>query len=133
MNDVKEQAPDKNSFNEIDLYLAACTIHVFGAIMEYAIILFVMKTFDLEWNKKLNKCRHAQMIDCKVNVISAKEEDTQDASGINCTNSNLTVFNVSVAIFFNLDWISLSIFPLCFAAFNIFYWSRIDMSSHVLK
>ena len=124
MNDVKEQAPDTNNFNEIDFYLAACTIHVFGAIMEYAIVLFLMKTFELEWTKKPNRCAYTPMKDNKINIMSAKGENAQGATDTSDTKSNMSLLNVSVALFFNLDWISLLFFPFSFAVFNIFYWSR---------
>ena len=50
INDVKESAPDCNNFNKMDLYLAISTIHVIGAICEYAILLFIMKKSEKRTN-----------------------------------------------------------------------------------
>ena len=36
MNNAKESTPDVNRINAIDVYIAACNIHVFFAILEYA-------------------------------------------------------------------------------------------------
>ena len=44
MNDIKSSAPVGNKFNAIDFYLTICIIHVFAAIIEYAILLLLMKS-----------------------------------------------------------------------------------------
>ena len=124
MNDVKESAPDSNHFNEIDYYLAACTIHVFGAILEYAFVLFVMKKFELEWKKGHNRNTSELIKDNKVYVRSThglKELDNKEPEDI---KHKATAYNVSISLFFNLDWISLFIFPISFSIFNAFYWCR---------
>jgi len=42
-NSVREQAPISSRLNAIDLYLVVCIFLVFGALMEYAVILFMLK------------------------------------------------------------------------------------------
>ena len=124
MNDVKESAPDSNHFNEVDYYLAACTFHVFGAILEYAFVLFVMKKFELEWKKGHNRNTSELIKDNKVYVRSIdglKEMDNKDPQVI---KHNSTAHNISITLFFNLDWISLFIFPISFSIFNAYYWNR---------
>merc|ERR1719410_1235541 len=43
-NSVREQAPISSRLNAIDLYLVVCIFLVFSALMEYAVILFLLKT-----------------------------------------------------------------------------------------
>merc|ERR1712013_919637 len=42
-NSVRAQAPISSRLNAIDLYLVVCIFLVFGALMEYAVILFLLK------------------------------------------------------------------------------------------
>merc|ERR1712106_694742 len=42
-NSVREQAPISSRLNAIDLYLVVCIFLVFGALMEYAVILLLLK------------------------------------------------------------------------------------------
>merc|ERR1719245_2845961 len=42
-NSVREQAPISSRLNAIDLYLVVCIFLVFSALMEYAVILFLLK------------------------------------------------------------------------------------------
>ena len=126
INDVKEAAPDSNNFNEMDLYLAICTFHVFGAIFEYAILLFIMKKFELEWKKNGNNDATVQMNDNKVNVQSISGIITTDNMANKRTMFDMTASNISISLFTNLDWISLFLFPISFSIFNAFYWYRLD-------
>ena len=124
MNSVKESAPDSNNFNAIDIYLAVSTIHVFGAILEYAIVLYVMKKFDLEWKKNQDVNTSVPTKDNKVHVKATVQEKTMDKITISRSRSNWTALNLSTALFYNLDWISLFIFPLSFVIFNTYYCSH---------
>ena len=115
MNDVKESAPDSNHFNDIDLYLGVCTIHVFGAILEYAFLLFVMKKLDLEWNDGQKKDVSAQVN--KIHVLSIEGLNALDKKDSKRSKPRKTSHNISSTLFFNLDWISLFIFPISFSIF----------------
>merc|ERR1740136_79540 len=42
-NSVRENAPISSRLNAIDLYLVVCIFLVFGALMEYAVILLMLK------------------------------------------------------------------------------------------
>ena len=122
MNDVKEAAPDSNHFNEIDLYLGVCTIHVFGAILEYAFLLFIMKKLDLEWKNGQKKDVSAHVN--KVHVLSIEGLNALNKKDSKRSKPKQTANNISITLFFNLDWISLFIFPISFSIFNAFYWCR---------
>ena len=126
INDVKESAPDRNNFNEMDLYLAISTMHVFGAICEYAILLFIMKKFEVERKKDRNKDATVQMNDNKVNVQSISGIIITDNMTDKGTRFAMTAYDISISLLKNLDWISLFLFPISFSIFNAFYWYRLD-------
>merc|ERR1711971_340073 len=42
-NSVREQAPISSRLNAVDLYLVICVFLVFTALMEYAVILLLLK------------------------------------------------------------------------------------------
>ena len=133
MNSAKETSPDHNRMNAIDIYIIVCNIHVFFAIIEYAILLFFMKCFDLEWtpgakwkkfsfssgNGKMTKVKEAST--SNDSITDTKEERN------NC-NENSTWLNVirhiAILIFYHLDWMSLFLFPASFTMFNIYYWAN---------
>ena len=41
-NSVRERAPISSSLNALDLYIVVCIFLIFGALMEYAAILFLL-------------------------------------------------------------------------------------------
>ena len=75
MNNAKESTPDVNRINAIDIYIAACNIHVFFAILEYAILLLLMKCLDLEW-KRWSHQENLGFIGNKWNTMKVKEIST---------------------------------------------------------
>merc|ERR1719435_681665 len=42
-NSVREQAPISSRLNAVDLYLVVCIFFVFAALLEYAVILLMLK------------------------------------------------------------------------------------------
>ena len=75
MNNAKDSTPAVNRINAIDIYTAACNIHVFFAILEYAILLLLMKCLDLEW-KRWSHQENLGFIGNKWNTMKVKEIST---------------------------------------------------------
>ena len=134
MNNAKESTPDVNRINAIDVYIAACNIHVFFAILEYAILLLIMKCYDLEW-KKWSYREKLGVLKNKWNVTEVKEVNTSntlaaDAKDVTSTKKETTsLYNfityLSVSSFYHLDWISSIMIPFSFIVFNIYYWNNL--------
>ena len=132
MGNAKESSPDLHRINAIDIYIVACSIHVFFAILEYAILLLLMKCFDLDWKNcsKLNKRGHKNT---NLKLTSVKEAgganksatDDKDMEHIDTDNASTMVTNRYILLIFcHLDWISLILFPTSFTIFNIYYWNN---------
>ena len=129
MNDVKSSAPDTNSINAIDMYLAVCTLCVFLAMIEYAIILMIMKLYDFKGNDTPQKRNIGYSTSDKPSSqMKVKPIFTEDATSIKYDGptKNKPVFskNTLTFMFYNLDWISLVLIPFIFIIFNIYYWSN---------
>ena len=129
MNDVKLSAPDTNSINAIDMYLAFCTLCVFLAMIEYAIILMIMKLYDFKGNGMPKKGNMGYLTsDEPSSQMKIKPFFAEDATSIKydgpTKNKPVFVKNTLVFMFYNLDWISLVLIPFIFIIFNICYWSH---------
>ena len=128
LNDIKSSAPVANKINAVDFYLAACIINVFAAIVEYAVILLIMKSFDLEPptipKRKGNGTLEGTCKYRTANVMPWKEEtkETMETKKVstNVTYSWINCF--AVILYRGLDWACLIIFPLGFIIFNVWYW-----------
>ena len=128
MNDVKSSAPDTNSINAIDMYLAVCTLCVFLAMIEYAIILMIMKLYDFKGidmpqNIKMG-CSTSNKPSSLMKIKPIFTEDTPSVKYEGPTKKPVSVKNALVFMFYNLDWISLLLIPIIFIIFNICYWSQ---------
>ena len=134
MGNAKESSPDMHRINAIDVYIVACSIHVFFAILEYAILLLLMKCFELERNKQAkqmkisNISRNQNM--SKVIEATASDASTVDTKDMKPLDMNVglsidVIRNISVLSYYHLDWISLILFPISFTIFNICYWTNL--------
>ena len=134
MGNAKESSPDMHRINAIDVYIVACSIHVFFAILEYAILLLLMKCFELERDKQAkqmkmgNISRNQNMT--KVREATASGASTMDTKNmkpvdVNDASSIDVIRKISVLSYYHLDWISLILFPISFTIFNICYWNNL--------
>ena len=132
MNSAKETSPDLNRINAIDIYIIVCNVHVFLAIMEYAVLLFFMKCFDLQSNKgvKLEDMgyfrENKKTTKVKKATITSSTTDTKDISpSYKDLSKRIDMIRcIAVLTFYYLDWISLIFFPFSFSIFNIYYWNN---------
>ena len=129
MNDIKSSAPDTNSINALDMYLAVCTLCVFMAMVEYAIILLIMKFYNLNWSDILQEREIGLSSDNKTSTLlkirpilteTTKSIEYEEQSKNQTISFAKHVFSL---VSYNLDWISLVLFPFIFITFNICYWS----------
>ena len=129
--DIKAGSPDVTRINKIDIYIGSCILHVFAALMEYAILLIIMKAFNLEW-RPIEKDNNFESKRSMANVskvdpltppkaISRKSQNFVDPS----KKSTSFYKDLSVNMLHTLDWISLLLFPLSFITFNLCYWYTI--------
>ena len=129
MNDVKASAPDTNNINAMDMYLAVCTIHVFAAMIEYAVLLFLMKLYNFEWNKGPQKRTSGKLIEndtsklLKIIPISSESSKAIEFKYLSRDKTPLFVKDWPTFLFYHMDWVSLLLFSLSFIIFNICYWS----------
>ena len=134
MGNAKESSPDMHRINAIDVYIVACSIHVFFAILEYAILLLLMKCFELERNKQAKQMKISN-ISRNQNMTKVIEATASDASTVDTKdmkpldmNDALSIDvirNISVLSYYRLDWISLILFPISFTIFNVYYWTNL--------
>lgn len=102
-NGVKSDAPASSSLNAVDLYLIVCIGQVFLALVEYAIILFLNKG---------SPSGIASNVETEGNI--SLEKKPQPREQIKAWSNQDSSKN-------KLDLISLVLFPLFFALFNIIY------------
>ena len=129
MNDIKSSAPDTNSINALDMYLAVCTLCVFMAMIEYAIILMIMKLHNLNWSDipqkremRLSSDNKASTL-LKIRPILTETTKSIESDEQSENETILFIKHFFIIAFYNLDWISLVLFPFVFIIFNICYWS----------
>ena len=53
-NVVKANAPVSAGLNAVDIYLVACIILVFAVVIEYAVVLYLLKTVSSPTNSKVS-------------------------------------------------------------------------------
>ena len=134
VTDIKSNSPDVTRINKIDIYIGTCIIHVFGALLEYAILLILMKTFNLEWKPKENQdefeiLRHTVKFSKEDNLASSKDITQKVQNYVYLSKKSTPCFkSISNYIFHSLDWISLFLFPLSFTIFNVYYWNDYEIS-----
>ena len=102
-NGVKSNAPASSSLNAVDLYLIVCIGHVFVALVEYAIILFLNRG---------SPSGIASNVETRGNFSTAKKPQTRE---------HFKAWPNQDPSQNKLDLISLVVFPLFFALFNIIY------------
>ena len=98
-NRVQSKAPVSMSLNAVDLYLIVSIGHVFLALSEYAIVLFLAK------HKKGTKPGTREYAAPRKNFKRTSKRSTESKENM----------------YWKLDEISLIIFPFCFTVFNIAY------------
>ena len=101
-NSAKSQAPVSKHLNAIDVYLVGCIGHVFLALIEYAVVLFL----------------YTNMISC---VTKHNDLSPSVGSIINCRKENM--YENSKGRYCNnwIDRISLIFFPSCYIIFIFVY------------
>jgi len=111
-NSVREQAPISSRLNAVDLYLVVCIFLVFGALLEYAVILLLLKkrrkprrTID-EGLKNLFNGEASQPLE--TNRRRKAEGDFMSAH--------------KQALCDNIDAWTMWLSPPIFLAFNLVYW-----------
>ena len=97
-NRVQSNAPVSKSLNAVDLYLIVCIGHVFLALSEYAIVLFLAKhNRGIKTETRNNMKRDSTRFGISLKQESVGQQNTK------------------------LDKMSLIVFPFCFIVFNIAY------------
>ena len=130
MNDIKSSAPVTNNLNAIDEYYAACVLHVFGAIIEYATILLLMKLLDVSEKRTQNRNifgeNKSSTSKARIDVLPALEEPHKQTKKTSMLKKgwNSSIIYSLVIVYAKIDWISLLVFPLIFITYNARYWAH---------
>jgi hypothetical protein len=128
LNDIKSSAPVANKINAVDFYLAACIVNVFAAIVEYACILLLMKSFALERPRNPDRKVYGtseEMFKSRIAHVMPYIEKSTEGIGIenvSTTKNYGWIKWFAIKIYHGLDWFCLMIFPLGFIIFNAWYW-----------
>merc|ERR1711872_939615 len=117
-NSVREQAPISSSLNAVDLYLVVCIFFVFTALLEYAVILLMLK--------KRRKPRRTIDEGLK-NLFSQSNSSSTTEPAAHSSRRKQPYVEVGLtarkqALVDNIDAWAMWISPPIFVLFNIIYW-----------
>jgi len=117
-NSVREQAPISSRLNAVDLYLVVCIFFVFTALLEYAVILLMLK--------KRRKPRRTIDEGLK-NLFSQSNSSSTTEPAAHSSRRKQPYVEVGLtarkqALVDNIDAWAMWISPPIFVLFNIIYW-----------
>ncbi|XP_040570603.1 gamma-aminobutyric acid receptor subunit pi isoform X4 [Lepeophtheirus salmonis] len=138
-NSVRERAPISSKLNAIDLYLVVCIFLVFGALMEYAVILLLLKqrrkpkrSIDSGLRKMFNNGEAQPLQGGSTNFEAGRptpqkkriesRDELQSPPKNQIANYDTPVDPHVYAICDNIDAWAMWLSPPSFVVFNIAYW-----------
>jgi len=120
-NTIQTNSPKAEGLTAIECWVIACIIFVFGALLEYTVILLKLKLkkmkseqFDLDQFRKgsLTKVKGERIYNGALQNGSSRRKPR--GGGVNRPDR-----------FSRTDLIFLCVFPVLFLLFNVFYWTAI--------
>lgn len=133
-NGVKAGSPQSTNLNAVDLYLLVCIFLVFGALAEYATVLFRIRRLGQRQSSaaKCLSCEERRARRAKKKSLNCEEFKTGEefkptenvSQSLRDKNSGgpITAWSKPDSTNNNMDSISLIVFPIIFLVFNGIYW-----------